>query len=97
MIAVGAQCPVGRAVQLGIGRLSGDQRASGQWRHQAPLQPSRPYLHGRRDAAARARGDRIIVRLPIIGRVEEAYCIWVTEERANFQFERIIRLDDSRP
>ena len=40
-----------------------------------------------------ARGDRVIIRLPVIGRIE-AYCIWVTEDRAGFQFERIIRLDD---
>nr|WP_137678452.1 PilZ domain-containing protein [Parerythrobacter lutipelagi] len=40
-----------------------------------------------------SRGDRVIIRLPIIGRIE-AYVIWVREERAGFQFERIIRLDD---
>lgn len=40
-----------------------------------------------------ARGDRMIVRLPVIGRIE-AYCIWITDDRAGFQFERIIRLDD---
>ena len=40
-----------------------------------------------------ARGDRVIIRLPLIGRIE-AYCIWVTEDRAGFQFERIIRYDD---
>jgi hypothetical protein len=40
-----------------------------------------------------ARGDRVIVRLPHIGRIE-AYVIWVRDERAGFQFERIIRLDD---
>ena len=39
------------------------------------------------------RGDRLIIRLPVVGRIE-AYCIWVAEERAGFQFERIIRLDD---
>lgn len=39
------------------------------------------------------RGDRMIIRLPLIGRIE-AYCIWVTSDRAGFQFERIIRLDD---
>ena len=39
------------------------------------------------------RGDRVIVRLPHIGRIE-AYVIWVRDERAGFQFERIIRLDD---
>jgi len=40
-----------------------------------------------------ARGDRVIIRLPVIGRIE-AYCIWVADDRAGFQFERIIRLDD---
>lgn len=40
-----------------------------------------------------ARGDRVIVRLPLIGRIE-AYCIWMTDDRAGFQFERIVRLDD---
>ena len=40
-----------------------------------------------------SRGDRMIIRLPGVGRIE-AYCIWITEDRAGFQFERIIRLDD---
>ncbi|MBH5322649.1 PilZ domain-containing protein [Aurantiacibacter sediminis] len=40
-----------------------------------------------------ARGDRLIIRLPAVGRIE-AYCIWITDDRAGFQFERIIRLDD---
>ncbi|MEO6041412.1 MAG: PilZ domain-containing protein [Croceibacterium sp.] len=44
-------------------------------------------------APALERGDRVIVRLPQIGRIE-AYCIWVAADRAGFQFERIIRLDD---
>lgn len=39
------------------------------------------------------RGDRVIIRLPQIGRIE-AYCIWMSDDRAGFQFERIIRLDD---
>ncbi|MFB0611450.1 PilZ domain-containing protein [Aurantiacibacter poecillastricola] len=38
------------------------------------------------------RGDRMIIRLPAVGRIE-AYCIWVSGKRAGFQFERIIRLD----
>jgi hypothetical protein len=42
---------------------------------------------------ALSRGDRIIIRLPVIGRIE-AYCIWMTGDRAGFQFERIIRVDD---
>ena len=39
------------------------------------------------------RGDRIIIRLPVVGRIE-AYVIWTRDSRAGFQFERIIRLDD---
>jgi hypothetical protein len=39
------------------------------------------------------RGDLVIIRLPEIGRIE-AYVIWTRDDRAGFQFERIIRLDD---
>lgn len=39
------------------------------------------------------RGERISIRLPEVGRIE-AHLIWVTEDRAGFQFERIIRLED---
>ena len=39
------------------------------------------------------RGDRVIIRLPVVGRIE-AYVIWARDERAGFQFERIIRIDD---
>ncbi|NBC36297.1 PilZ domain-containing protein [Novosphingobium sp. FSY-8] len=39
------------------------------------------------------RGERITIRLPNVGRIE-AHLIWNTEDRAGFQFERIIRLDD---
>jgi len=45
------------------------------------------------DAESLQRGDRIIIRLPVIGRIE-AYVIWTRDERAGFQFERILRLDD---
>lgn len=45
------------------------------------------------DASELSRGDRLIIRLPLVGRIE-AYCIWTAEDRAGFQFERIIRLDD---
>ncbi len=45
------------------------------------------------DAHQLARGDRIIIRLPVVGRIE-AYVIWTRDNRAGFQFERIIRLDD---
>ncbi len=39
------------------------------------------------------RGERVIIRLPKIGRIE-AHLIWLAEGRAGFQFERIIRPDD---
>ena len=60
-----------------------------------PLHVSNISAHGFMiDAAPELlRGDRVIVRLPAIGRIE-AYCIWVSDDRAGFQFERIIRLDD---
>ena len=40
-----------------------------------------------------ARGDRVMIRLPMVGRIE-AYVIWTRDSRAGLQFERIIRLDD---
>lgn len=45
------------------------------------------------DTNGLARGDRVIIRLPELGRIE-AYVMWVRDNRAGFQFERIIRLDD---
>jgi len=39
------------------------------------------------------RGERVVMRLPIVGRIE-AHLIWAHEDRAGFQFERIIRVDD---
>lgn len=45
------------------------------------------------DAQQFRRGDRIIIRLPVVGRIE-AYVIWTRDNRAGFQFERIIRFDD---
>jgi hypothetical protein len=39
------------------------------------------------------RGERVTIRLPVVGRIE-AHLIWATEDRAGFQFERIIRQDD---
>lgn len=38
-------------------------------------------------------GDRIELRLPVIGRIE-AHLIWTVEDRAGFQFERVVRLPD---
>lgn len=39
------------------------------------------------------RGERVELRLPIIGRIE-ALVIWTVENRAGFQFERVLRLPD---
>lgn len=45
------------------------------------------------DGTKLGRGDRVIVRLPVVGRIE-AYVIWTSGERTGFQFERILRIDD---
>ena len=37
------------------------------------------------------RGERVELRLPVIGRIE-ALVIWTAEKRAGFQFERVLRL-----
>lgn len=42
---------------------------------------------------ALGKGERVTIRLPVIGRIE-AHLIWATDDRAGFQFERIIRLED---
>lgn len=39
------------------------------------------------------RGERVVIRLPVVGRIE-AHLIWRADDRAGFQFERIIRLED---
>ncbi|CAM4153402.1 PilZ domain-containing protein [Novosphingobium lubricantis] len=39
------------------------------------------------------RGERVTVRLPHIGRIE-AFLVWTDGDRAGFQFERIVRVDD---
>jgi hypothetical protein len=39
------------------------------------------------------RGERIELRLPIIGRIE-ALVIWTVAQRAGLQFERVLRFPD---
>lgn len=39
------------------------------------------------------RGERVELRLPVIGRIE-ALVIWTVEQRAGLQFERVLRLPD---
>ena len=39
------------------------------------------------------RGERVTVRLPVIGRIE-AFLVWTDGDRAGFQFERVVRLPD---
>ncbi len=43
-----------------------------------------------------SRGERVVIRLPQVGRIE-AHLIWIAEDRAGFQFERIIRADEFLP
>lgn len=45
------------------------------------------------DASRIERGERLVIRLPLVGRIE-AHCMWIRDERAGFQFERIICEDD---
>ncbi|WP_373491473.1 PilZ domain-containing protein [Parasphingorhabdus sp.] len=40
-----------------------------------------------------AKGDRLIVRLPVAGRIE-AYLVWSHQGRHGFEFERVIREPD---
>ncbi|MDP9057035.1 MAG: PilZ domain-containing protein [Pseudomonadota bacterium] len=44
-------------------------------------------------ATGMSRGERVVVRLPQVGLIE-AHLVWSLDERAGFQFERIIRSDD---
>lgn len=45
------------------------------------------------NAESLTRGDRVLIRFPVVGRIE-AYCMWTRDERAGFQFERLLRVDD---
>jgi len=40
-----------------------------------------------------AKGDRLIVRLPVAGRIE-AFLVWSHQGRHGFEFERVIREPD---
>ena len=42
------------------------------------------------DAPQLGRGERVVVRLPHVGRIE-THLIWSSGDRSGFQFERIIR------
>lgn len=70
--------------------VAGEHRTNGE----IALRVTNLSAHGFmvEDAPTLGRGDRVIVRLPVIGRIE-AYCIWLADNRAGFQFERILRLD----
>ena len=39
------------------------------------------------------RGERVELRLPVIGRIE-ALVTWTVEHRVGLQFERVLRLPD---
>jgi hypothetical protein len=40
-----------------------------------------------------ARGERLMLRLPVIGRIE-AHLAWHSDLRAGFRFERLIRIPE---
>jgi hypothetical protein len=42
---------------------------------------------------AMEKGERVIIRLPKIGRIE-AFLVWSQNGRCGFEFERIIRMPD---
>jgi hypothetical protein len=52
-----------------------------------------PHGFMAREAPQLGRGERLVIRLPAIGRIE-AHLIWSTTDRAGFQFERVLRFDD---
>ncbi|MFN3456036.1 MAG: PilZ domain-containing protein [Novosphingobium sp.] len=69
----------------------GEHRARGDIQLQlANISTTGFMAHGVGDLG---RGERVTVRLPVIGRIE-AFLVWSDGDRAGFQFERIIRLDD---
>lgn len=43
--------------------------------------------------AALSKGDRVVVRLPVAGRIE-AFLVWSHNGRSGFEFERVIREPD---
>ena len=45
------------------------------------------------DAIEMAKGDRLVVRLPVAGRIE-AFLVWSHQGRHGFEFERVIREPD---
>lgn len=45
------------------------------------------------DSAPMEKATRIIVRLPVVGRIE-AYVIWSHQDRCGFKFERVVREDE---
>lgn len=45
------------------------------------------------DPLAMEKGDRIVVRLPVAGRIE-SYLVWSHQGRCGLEFERVIREPD---
>ncbi|HSQ99702.1 MAG TPA: PilZ domain-containing protein [Sphingomicrobium sp.] len=46
-----------------------------------------------RDFVEMDRGDRLMIRLPIVG-YRESFCLWVADGCAGLQFERPIRMNE---
>ncbi len=91
------------AAQLSVPELRGshrhrvDQRFVAEHRRRGDIELHLANIsaHGFMTASATglSRGERVVIRLPHIGRIE-AHLIWTAGDRAGFQFERILRSDD---
>lgn len=91
------------AAQLSVTDLRGPHRhpvnqrflAEHRRRGDIELNVANLSAHGFMTASATglSRGERVVIRLPHIGRIE-AHMIWTAGDRAGFQFERILRSDD---
>lgn len=83
--------------QRGPDRHPVDHRFAAEHRRRGDIELHLANLsaHGFMTASATglSRGERVVIRLPHIGRIE-AHLIWTAGERAGFQFERILRSDD---
>jgi hypothetical protein len=94
-MASAAQLSIVEQRQLSRHPVSHRCRAEHRRREDFEFQIVNISAHGFMTAGATglSRGERVVIRLPQIGRIE-AHLIWISGERAGFQFERILRSDD---
>jgi hypothetical protein len=74
-------------------RVIGEHRQRGDvMLHIVNLSPNGFMVEG---ACELGKGERVTIRLPGVKRIE-AFLVWNQGERAGFQFERILPVDDLR-